>query len=108
MALTQFLFGVAHMSDIQTPGPWMYARGAVSSDIEPTASAANTDTVAAPRTSPTSPVCHVTTDTEVYISFGPAPDASSDAGRIRMLANTERTFYVAPGDKGSVVTVAGE
>ena len=48
-------------------------------------------------------VCRVATDTDVYVSFGTAPDATSDSNRFLMPANSVEYFRVALDTKGAVV-----
>jgi hypothetical protein len=48
-------------------------------------------------------VCRVATDTAVYVSFGTAPNATSDAGRVFMPAGVTEYFRVGAGYKGAVV-----
>lgn len=100
MAATQFAFGQMNADNDQA----MFAAGATVEAEEPTTSNAATTAAA----SATQAICRVATDTAVYVSFGAAPNASSDAVRFMCPANSVSFFRVSAGDKGAVVTVASE
>jgi hypothetical protein len=95
MALTQFTFG-----SVEGQFPSMFVAGAVCETETPSGS--NAATTAAAHASQN--VCRVATDTAVYVSFGSAPDASSDAVRFYLPANAVEYFRVRSGDKAAVVT----
>ena len=46
--------------------------------------------------------CRVATDTAIKVSFGPAPNAGTDAGALLLLPGTE-LFEVAPGDYADII-----
>ena len=95
MATTQFaftnLFGVVPTMD-----------AAVTTTENKTPSGTSAATTNASTSS--QPLCRVATDTQVYVSFGSAPDASSDAVRFFLPAGAVEYFRVNPGSKGAVVT----
>lgn len=94
MAITQFVFGVVS-DDILV----MYAGGAVAETKVP--GAGNGTTTAAATASQAA--CRVATDIAVYVSFGAAPDASTDANRFLIPASRDAIFRVKSGDKGAVI-----
>jgi hypothetical protein len=49
-------------------------------------------------------MARIATDTQIYVSFGIAPNASSDAERFLVPAGAVEYFYVKDGDKAAVVT----
>lgn len=96
MALTQFAFGA-----VAEGLPTFYVRGATVESVTPSGTAAAT-TMAA---TSAQRICRVATDTQVYVSFGAAPNASTDLVRFLVLAGTTEYFRVSSADKASVVTV---
>ena len=96
MALTQFSF-----SRIETRAvPAVIADDAVSETKTPSGS--NGTTTAAATGSRN--ICRVATDTAVYVSFGPAPDASTDTSRFYMPAGAIEYYVVDSGWIAAVVT----
>lgn len=95
MALTQFAFGSVG-SDV----PSFYNGGATVESAVPTGTSAATTAAA----NASQYMCRVATDTAVYVSFGAAPDASSDAVRFFVPAGAVEYFRVASGSKAAVVT----
>ena len=49
------------------------------------------------------PCCRVATDTQIYVSFGAAPNAGTDTERFLITAGATEYFYVKSGDKAAVV-----
>lgn len=94
MAATQFVFCAVN-ADI----PAVFTEGATVETETPSGS--NAATTAASTASQT--FCRVTTDTDVYVSFGAAPDASSDTIRFLLLAGNTEYFRIPAGSKGAVV-----
>lgn len=104
MALTQFAFGRLASDNSSSLGPALLATSVTVESVAPTGTAAAT-TATAPRVSGNSQVaCRVATDTAVYVSFGSAPVASSDARKFFLPANSVEYFYIDSADKASVVT----
>lgn len=95
MATTQFAFG-----SINPDIPAMYVVGSQVESKTPSGTAGAT-TAAATATQTT---CRVSTDTLVYVSFGSAPNASSDTIRFLVQSGSTEYFRVQSGDKASVVT----
>ncbi len=96
MALTQFAFGQVN-GDI----PSMFAVGATVESEAP--SGTNAATTAAATNS--QPMCRVATDTDVYVSFGSAPNAGTDTIRFFVPAGSVEYFRVSPGSKAAVITI---
>lgn len=71
---------------------------------EETISGANAATTAAATAS--QGYCRVAVDTDCYVSFGTAPDASSDSVRFLMPAGSVEYFHVASGSKAAVVATS--
>lgn len=95
MALTQFAFCAVN-ADILAA----YNGGAtVESEVPSGANAATTAAATASQ-----PFCRVATDTAVYVSFGSAPNASTDTIRFFVPAGATEFFRIASGDKAAVVT----
>lgn len=95
MAVTQFAFGSVN-ADI----PSMFVEG-VTVETE-TPSGSNAATAAAARAD--QPFCRVATDTDVYVSFGTAPNASTDTIRFLLPAGSVEYFRVPAGSKAAVIT----
>lgn len=95
MALTQFAFG-----SVGTDVPSFYAAGSAVESEVPTATSGATATAAAA----TQLVCRVATDTAVYVSFGPAPNATTDTIKFFVPSGAVEYFRVSSGDKAAVVT----
>lgn len=96
MALTQFAFGMVN-ADL----PTMFNTGATVESEAPSGS--NVATTAAATAGQS--ICRVATDTAVYVSFGSAPNATSDTIRFFLPANSIEYFRVSVGDKAAVVTI---
>jgi hypothetical protein len=96
MALTQFVFG-----SVGTDLPMIERDGAVAESKVPSGSTGATTATA----TASQPVCRVATDTAVYVSFGAAPNASTDTARFYVPANAVEYFRVKSGDKAAVVTI---
>ena len=94
MALTQFVFCAVN-ADI----PAAFAEGATVETETPSGSNAATTAAA----SASQPFCRVTTDTDVYVSFGVAPNAGTDTVRFLLLAGSTEYFRVRSGAKGAVI-----
>lgn len=97
MAVTQFAFG-----SINPDIPALFVAGATVEAETPSGSNAVTTAAA----SATQNVCRVSTDTDVYVSFGAAPDASSDAVRFLVPAGSVEYFRVSAGHKAAVVALS--
>lgn len=95
MASTQFAFGVV-ADDL----PSFYFDGSTVELKTPTASSSPTTAAA----SATQSVCRVTSDVQVKVSFGTAPNAGTDAGALLIPAGTTEYFRVKSGDKAAVIT----
>ena len=94
MAVTQVAFGA-----VGTDVPSFFVGGATVETLTPSgSSAASTAAAAASQM-----VCRVATDTQVYVSFGSAPNAGTDTVRFFMPANATRYFRVSTGHKGAVI-----
>ena len=106
MATTQFAFGPIGYNHGGGVIPHLLAAGIVSQSLTPSGSPGATTAVAQTLGGNPRIACRVATDTAVYVSFGTAPNASNDASRILVPANTVETVFVNAGDKGSVVTIA--
>jgi hypothetical protein len=105
MASTQIAFG--RLADRNGGVAGMLIANTVESEtIAPTSSNAVT-TLTAPGVGE-SPIARVATDTLVYVSFGTAPDATSDDGRVLLPANTVAFFVVNKDDKAAVATPSAE
>lgn len=98
---TQFSFGPAGAWGGGQILPVMVARANTSETIAESASNQQT-TATAPSGSHV--VCRVVSDAAVYVSFGAAPDATTDASRLYMPPNAIEYFVVQSGWKGAVVT----
>lgn len=94
MAVTQFAFGQVN-ADI----PSMFSEGATVETETPSGS--NAVTAAASRKD--QPFCRVATDTDVYVSFGAAPNAGTDTIRFFVPAGSVEYFRVPAGSKASVI-----
>jgi hypothetical protein len=106
LAKTHISFGYVLNNQSATSAPAMLRTPARCEDVTPTAS--NVATVKSADGTAFSaahqPVCRVATDTQVYVSFGAAPNATTDAERFLVPAGTVEYFYVKDGDKAAVVT----
>lgn len=96
MALTQFAFGSVNADNINA----MFSAGSQVESKAPTGTSAATTAAA----TATQTVCRVATDTLVAVSFGSAPNATSDTIKFVCPANTVSFFRVSSGDKAAVVT----
>ena len=95
MAITQFCFGA-----LDGTSPTIDARNSIVETKAPTASSSAT-TAAADKDST---LCRVSTDTAVYVSFGSAPNATSDTIKFFVPAGAIEYFRVRYNDKAAVVT----
>ena len=96
MALTQFAFCPVGEDAHDIP----YAGGAVVESKTPSGTSGATTAVAPA----SAKFCRVATDTQVYVSFGSAPNAGTDTVRFLCPANTVNWFRVSAGDKAAVIT----
>jgi len=96
MALTQFAF-CAVGNDLDMA---VYNAGAQVEAKAPTGTSAATTAAA----TATQNVCRVATDTQVYVSFGSSPNATSDTIKFLVPAGQVSFFRVASGNKAAVVT----
>ncbi len=106
MAKTQIVFGYVLNNQNATSAPAMLSTPINCEDIAPSEASAAT-TKAADGTQFDSnhrPCCRVVTDTQIYVSFGSAPNAGTDAERFLIPAGGIEYFYVKDGDKAAVVT----
>ncbi len=106
MAKTQIVFGYVLNNQSSTSAPLMLRTPVNCEDIAPSAtSAATTKTADGTQFNRNhQPCCRITTDTQIYVSFGTAPNATSDAERFLIPAGSVEYFYVKDGDKAAVVT----
>ena len=95
MASTLFAFGQVN-ADI----PSMFSEGATVETETPSGS--NAATSAASRAD--QPFCRVATDTDVYVSFGTAPNAGTDTIRFFIPAGSVEYFRIPSGSKAAVIT----
>lgn len=102
MALTQVAFTITARDEA---APAIVARSSTVESITPSGSnQATTATCPSSFGGNRQPVARVATDTAVYVSFGTAPNATSDTIRFFLPANAIEYFYVLPGQKAAVVT----
>lgn len=106
MAKTQIAFGFVLNNQDATSAPAMLRTPATCEDITPSGTnAVTTKTADGGRfDGDHQPCCRVATDTQIYVSFGAAPNATSDAERFLVPAGAIEYFYVKDGDKAAVVT----
>jgi hypothetical protein len=102
MAITQFAFGLAPNTEAFQA---LDVDSVTAESIAPTTSNAATTAVAPSAIGTRKPLCRVATDTTVYVSFGSAPNATSDAKRFLCPAGVS-FFFVKKGDKAAVATLA--
>jgi hypothetical protein len=104
VATTQFVFGqLGYISAGGHVPALLWDSTMVCESKTPSASASAT-TAAAPELGGNPRVaCRVATDTAVYVSFGSAPNASTDTDRVFLPAGAIDHFMVKAGDKASVV-----
>lgn len=95
MALAQVAF-VAVGDDVSP----VFVGGAAVESVTP--SGTNAATTLAAIASQT--MCRVATDTQIYVSFGAAPNAGTDSVRFLLPAGAVEVFRVATGDKAAVIT----
>ena len=95
---TQFVFGHAG-ADV----PAVFSQNCKSETVVATGTAASTTETSDPAHN----ACRVATDAAVYVSFGTAPNASTDASRFMLPAGAVDTFRIGSGGNiiASVVTV---
>lgn len=104
MALvTHIVFGVVANDMRQTIAPALIASSCTCESKTPSGSNQVT-TMAASAKLTRSPICRISTDVAIYVSFGASPNATSDAIRFHMPASSTEYFYVEPGDKAAIVT----
>ena len=106
MAVTQISFCRVGRFEFGSVLPAVETGYGVTSETIAPDGTSKTTTASAPAT-PTgggSPWARVATDTAVYVSFGTAPDATSDTSRLMVPANAVEYFGVTPGHKISVTT----
>lgn len=94
MALTQFVFGA-----MESGHRAMFVAGSTVEAETPSGSNAATTAAATAAQN----VCRVVSDTAVYVSFGSAPNAGTDAIRFYLPAGEIEYFRVSAGDKGAVI-----
>ncbi|MET0409422.1 MAG: hypothetical protein ABW006_13750 [Hyphomicrobium sp.] len=106
MAKTQIAFGYVLNNQDATSAPAMLRTPVNCADITPSATNAVTSKTAdgSPFAGDHQPCCRVATDTQIYVSFGTAPNAGTDAERFLLPAGSTEYFYVKSGDKAAVVT----
>ncbi|MFT3731455.1 MAG: hypothetical protein QM780_08540 [Hyphomicrobium sp.] len=106
MAKTQIAFGYVLNNQSATSAPAMLKTPVNCQDITPSAtSTATTKTADGTQFNANhQPCCRVATDTQIYVSFGSAPNASTDTERFLIPAGAVEYFYVKDGDKAAVVT----
>ncbi len=97
MAITQFSFGLV------MPDQPVRLFVATTSETEVPSASNQQTTMTAPGTYQHQPICRVSTDTAVYVSFGSNPNAGTDTNRIYMPANAVEYFPCIAGDKGAVI-----
>lgn len=94
MALCQFAF-----CSITNDAPAAHVTGATCENMTPTATSAPTTASSAGGQS----TCRVATDTAIYVSFGTAPNATSDTVRFLVPAGAVEYFRVQGGYKAAAV-----
>jgi hypothetical protein len=106
LANTQIAFGYVLNNQDATSAPAMLRTPVRCEDIAPSGtSAATTKTADGSQfNADHQPCCRVATDTQIYVSFGSAPNAQTDAERFLIPAGGTEYFYVKDGDKAAVVT----
>ncbi len=100
MATTQLAFGKAGFAgdaDVSS----MLRKTIVSETMTPTATTATSVNAAL---GAVGSVVRIATDTLIYASFGPTPNAQTDANRLMIPANTVELVFIEPGDKVAIVT----
>lgn len=105
MALTSFTFGRFGAATGDGLIPALVADDDLVTEDVATAATNGQTTATAPHVGGPA-ICRVATDTTCYVSFGANPDATTDAGRVLMLANTVEHFIVPAGVKGAAATPA--
>jgi hypothetical protein len=104
MATTQFAFGDERALTEAMKGKVIEVQSITASESKTPSGSAGATTAAAPLGG--LGLCRVSTDTLVYVSFGAAPNAGTDAIRFMLPAGATEVFAVNPGDKASVITQA--
>jgi hypothetical protein len=106
LAKTQIAFGFVLNNQDATTAPAMLRTPAGCEDITPAGTSTTTTKTADSShfSGDHQPCCRVATDTQVYVSFGTAPNATNDAERFLIPAGAVEYFYVKDGDKAAVVT----
>lgn len=94
MALVHVAFG-----GVGTDVPSFYVLGAAVESVTPSGTNATTTLVALANQR----VCRVATDTQIYVSFGSAPNAGTDTVRFLVPAGGVEYFRVSTGDKAAVI-----
>jgi hypothetical protein len=105
LAKTQVTFGYVLNNQDATSAPAMLRTPVKCEDIAPSGSSTPTTKTADGSLFDGNhePCCRVATDTQVYVSFGSAPNAVTDAERFLVPAGSVEYFYVKDGDKAAVV-----
>lgn len=102
MPATQFAFVQVGVGYGQGNIPVPIASTVTSETLTPSAS--NQQTTAVAPTGIPEVMCRVATDTAVYVTFGPNPNAlTGTAARFLIPANGVEYFRVTPGNKAAVV-----
>jgi len=105
MATTQFVFGNEAALAAALKGKLIEKQSITATESKTPSGTAGATTAAAPDDGGQC-LCRVSTDTQVYVSFGSAPNAGTDAIRFLLPVGATEVFAVNPGDKASVITQA--
>lgn len=103
MAITSFTFGKVGYVGGGGVIPALVVDGTLTTESK-TPSGSNQTTTAVATSAGGASGVRVVTDTSVYVSFGAAPNATSDGGRILILANQSEYFMLPAGYKAAVAT----
>lgn len=101
---TSFTFGYVGASG-RDSAPYLVRNGATEIKTAAGTTSPTTSTAPSHDTLGRQPVCRVATTVDVYVSFGTAPNATSDGSRVLLPAGGVEYFGVEPGFKGDAVTV---
>lgn len=105
MALTSFTFGKVGHNVGGGSMPALVVDGTTQTTENIAPVAGNTQTTATASTVMGGLCgCRVTTDTNVYVSFGSNPNATSDTSRVLVLANQVEYFFILSGYKAAAAT----
>lgn len=99
MAKTQIAFGVVS----RTPNLIALKMGSLASETLTPSGSNQVTTISAPNFNEAI-VMRVATDTEIYLSTGVNPNATSDTGRVLVSSGVSECFVVEPGHKAAIVT----